>query len=138
MSTNERLDEELFCLSNWLSLTLYEQKARNVVIQDFQEVVSPLKQAGTISVIGSFEYELYLSFYLILCRSHPNSNINVLFHIHNQHEFKQQISNIIQLYNNCSLFYNIQFEEKEQVLELHCVHSVSFPRYPNHSLENWN
>ena len=58
MPTNERLDEELFCLSNWLSLTLYDQKARNLVIQDFQETISSINQFATISIIGSFEYEL--------------------------------------------------------------------------------
>ena len=126
MPTNERLDEELFCLSNWLSLTLYEQKARNLVIQDFQEIISSIKQFATISIIGSFEYELLLLFYFIQYRSHPNSNINVLFQIHNQQEYKHQINFIIQLFTNCSLFYNVQYKERQQSFEMHCIHCVFF------------
>lgn len=58
MSPNERLDEELFCLSNWLSLNPYEQKVRQQVVDDFQKIMGEKLKELTFFTTGSYEHKL--------------------------------------------------------------------------------
>lgn len=60
MCPNERLDEELFCLSNWLSVNRYESNGRFMVIRDFKTIISNMIQEIEILPVGSFVYEMYL------------------------------------------------------------------------------
>ena len=59
MPNNERLDEELFCLSNWLSLNHYEIRARNIVVSDFKQTIINYSKDVEILTMGSFEYDMY-------------------------------------------------------------------------------
>ena len=59
MPANERLDEELFCLSNWLSLNHNEIKARNIAISDFKQSIIDYSKEMEILTIGSLEYDMY-------------------------------------------------------------------------------
>ena len=53
MSRQDRMGEELYCLATWLSLNVYEERARKLIYEDMEKIVNMLPMKHSCSLVGS-------------------------------------------------------------------------------------
>ena len=39
MRREDRMEEELYCLATWLSLNVYEERARKLIVEDMEKII---------------------------------------------------------------------------------------------------
>ena len=53
MRREDRMEEELYCLATWLSLNVYEERARKLIVEDMEKIINMLPMQHSWYLVGS-------------------------------------------------------------------------------------
>lgn len=126
MEPMQRLEEELFCLSSWLSLNRFEEQARRLLQDDFRVVISSVVEVGNCITVGSTVTGLYVIASTMITRMLPNSNVDFIVSPAQMTDVITCEQQLFASLNTCNTFYNVQLVEGSQVQHhaIEAIHSV--------------
>ncbi|KAK8823661.1 hypothetical protein WA577_002580, partial [Blastocystis sp. JDR] len=113
MEPAQRLEEELLCLSSWLSLNRFEERARTILRDDFSTVLSAVDGVGQWIGVGSATTGLML----------PNSNVDFIV---SPLQAGDELSCENRIYASLSAsnaFYNVQVVGNSSARYIEAMHS---------------
>ena len=125
MEPAQRLEEELFCLSSWLSLNRFEERARAILRDDFSTVLSAVDGAGQWIGVGSATTGLCVIAFAIIRRMLPNSNVDFIVSPMQAGDELSCENHIYASLSASNAFYNVQIVGNGSARHLEAVHSVS-------------
>lgn len=130
MEPRQRLDEELLCLTSWLSLNSYEERARDAVARDFRSSVQSLGESRCV-LVGSTVSGLYVRFRLMRTSVLPTSDVNFIVVPCDAHQVEAFTSTLSAHLRNCALFCDVHTVMSDSGNRIRALHAVAFPLLPN-------
>ena len=125
MEPVQRLEEELLCLSSWLSLNRFEERARTILRDDFSTVLSAVDGVGQWIGVGSTTTGLCIIAFAFNRRMLPNSNVDFIVSPLQAGDELSCENRIYASLSASSAFYNVQIVGNGSSHRLEAVHSVS-------------
>lgn len=130
MEPRQRLDEELLCLTSWLSLNSYEERARDAVARDFCLSVQSLGESRCV-LVGSTVSGLYARFRLMRTSMLPTSDVNFIVGPCDAHPLEAFTNTLSAHIRDCALFRDVHTVTGESGNRIRALHTVAFPLLPN-------
>lgn len=125
----QRLEEELLCLSSWLSLNRFEERARTILRDDFSTVLSAVDGVGQWIGVGSATTGLWVIAFAFDRRMLPNSNVDFIVSPLQAGDELSCENRICASLSASNAFYNVQVVGNSSARYIEAMHSVSSSRH---------